>query len=442
MVINAKTTFKSGTQNISDILANIDNTASTANTNAQNAQNVANQAQVEIDALDASVKPITDAIKGSTEIDGGLVTTNVLMVKDSKNAISGGISGLPSDSIAFWSGGSLADAINGNCNVIIRKDGTAKIGSFIISKDKAQIILADGNYATMSAGGIEVTLANGGKATYNSSGVSIIDSNNEEKIKLINGDVSLGYFSDDYEISNSYLDSSTKETLANMSDVIIPIKGNNSVVGWNCTNPKNTRTYELTYGGLIFSLTYSSPSSNYITYFNVKVALIEGDKGLVVRTFKEYAVKISYLNGYRYQVLENQEVNVNNSDSLNWGDIWTGNSTVLNSSKVTIKDTSNNISVGRWEMALVINRFTKNTYGELVSSPPSSTYKIEWSNASYYIKLIEYRPKTLIGTNGFVNFNSIDKYFGAYLDSSNEYHIKGRGIVDIQNVVSTTNEEE
>ena len=132
----------------------------------------------------------------------------------------------------------------------------------------------------------------------------------------------------------------------------------------------------------------------------------------------------------------------NNNILKNWSSKVGSNSKIGEVISSFNKDTSNNISVGRWEMALVINRFTKNTYGELVSSPPSSTYKIEWSNASYYIKLIEYRPKTLIGTNGFVNFNSIDKYFGAYLDSSNEYHIKGRGIVDIQNVVSTTNEEE
>ena len=57
------------------------------------------------------------------------------MVKDNKNAISGGISGQSTDNIAFWSGGTLQDAIDGNCNVIIRKDGTAKIGSFIIDKD-------------------------------------------------------------------------------------------------------------------------------------------------------------------------------------------------------------------------------------------------------------------------------------------------------------------
>ena len=70
----------------------------------------------DVDALDASVKPITDAIKGSTEIEGGLVTTNVVMVKDSNNVISGGISGVSSDNISFWSGGTLNDAINNLCN--------------------------------------------------------------------------------------------------------------------------------------------------------------------------------------------------------------------------------------------------------------------------------------------------------------------------------------
>lgn len=160
MVINAKTTFKGNTQSISDVLANIDNTASTAKNNAntanntattakntadnanakaQNAQNVANQAQSDVDALDASVKPITNAIKGSTEIAGGLVTTNVVMVKDSNNVIRGGISGQSSNNISFWSGGTLNDAINNLCNIILRKDGSAKIGNFIVEKDYIKV---------------------------------------------------------------------------------------------------------------------------------------------------------------------------------------------------------------------------------------------------------------------------------------------------------------
>ena len=99
------------------------------------------------------------------------------------------------DNIAFWSGGTLADAINGNCNVIIRKDGTAKIGSFVISKDKAQIILADGNYANnVSRWYRSHTCEMVAKQLIIVVGFLLLIAIMKKKIKLINGDVSLGYF--------------------------------------------------------------------------------------------------------------------------------------------------------------------------------------------------------------------------------------------------------
>lgn len=438
MVINAKTTFKSGTQNISDILASIDNSAITANTNAQNAQNVANQAQEDVDALDASVKPITDAIKGSTEINGGLVSTNVLMVKDANNTIKGGISGV-NDNIAFWSGGTYQQAVNGNCNIIIRKDGTAKIGSFIISKDKAQIILADGNYATMSADGIEVTLANGGKATYNSSGVSIVDSNNEEKIKLINGDVSLGYFRKVRDTSYPSIDTISRSTPPSITGEIVEITGNGGhLLGWTTQVAKNTRIYQLKCGRLAFSTTYSStPSSYYVEYYNIKIVLLKSSN-TITNTLLKYAVKVTR---DAYYVSEGIEVTKDNYNSLSWSRSETGGSITLNNTTININDVLDNASLGTWNLGISMNRIATTSSGT-TSAVVGSTYKLEWFSASAYIKLEEYTPKTLIGTNGFINFNTSNKYFGAYLDSSNEYHIEGRGHVDIQNVVSTTNEEE
>lgn len=66
------------------------------------------------------VKHLTDALKGTTEVVGGLLMTNVLMLKDENGAVKAGMSGLTDDSttqgsesegVAMWSGGTYADAL-------------------------------------------------------------------------------------------------------------------------------------------------------------------------------------------------------------------------------------------------------------------------------------------------------------------------------------------
>lgn len=71
-----------------------------------------------------STELITKAIQGSTDINGGLVATHLLMLKNTSNTITGGVSGLSSDNVGFWSGGSYDDALSGQAKSIIRKDGS------------------------------------------------------------------------------------------------------------------------------------------------------------------------------------------------------------------------------------------------------------------------------------------------------------------------------
>ncbi len=89
-------------------------------------------------AKEDTITPLYEALRGSTEIEGGLVSTNVLMVKDSNGNTTGGVNGLEGEiynNVAFWAGGSFNDAINDICNIVIRKNGTAKIGNFIVNQD-------------------------------------------------------------------------------------------------------------------------------------------------------------------------------------------------------------------------------------------------------------------------------------------------------------------
>jgi len=93
-------------------------------------------------ALDYLATAIQD---GSTDIEGGLINTNVLMVKDTNGKVRGGISGLASDNIGFWTGGTYQDAINNNANVIFRKDGSISLaGGKIIGTSDGSLFVDAG----------------------------------------------------------------------------------------------------------------------------------------------------------------------------------------------------------------------------------------------------------------------------------------------------------
>jgi len=107
------------------------------------------------------IKHLTDALKGTTEVSGGMVMTNVLMLKGTDDKTHAGMSGLEDDNILLWADvdanrGSYQNALaQKNRNVselgkndittLFKKDGTAKIGVFSIDKQKARVKVYNGN---------------------------------------------------------------------------------------------------------------------------------------------------------------------------------------------------------------------------------------------------------------------------------------------------------
>lgn len=75
------------------------------------------------------------ALQGSTDISGGLLATNVLLMKNSNNAITGGMSGLTDDNVGMWTGGTYADAIASLSKIIMRKDGSGQLAGGKITFD-------------------------------------------------------------------------------------------------------------------------------------------------------------------------------------------------------------------------------------------------------------------------------------------------------------------
>jgi len=151
--------------------------------------------EVEIAALDYLKAALND---GSTEIAGGLLMTNVLMLKNLAGAVTAGMSGLTkktgtstADNVLLWGGGTYEEAFyaanNANyykaasgttpITTLIKKDGTGKIGVFKISSTQ-----------------ITVDVPNQGKIVIDGSssnaGIYIQDTNGNNKIVIVPRSVS------------------------------------------------------------------------------------------------------------------------------------------------------------------------------------------------------------------------------------------------------------
>ena len=70
------------------------------------------------------------------------------MVKDTNGKVRGGISGLASDNIGFWTGGNYQAAINNDANVIFRKDGSFSLAGGKISGTNDGALSVDAGVVT------------------------------------------------------------------------------------------------------------------------------------------------------------------------------------------------------------------------------------------------------------------------------------------------------
>ena len=141
---------------------------------------IATEFQEPISQHDYLTKVLTD---GSTEIEGGLVMTNVLALKDiqvnpdgtTTEQVTAGVSGVKDDNVLMWGGGTYEEAINAasadndfhvgenktgrQITSLLKKDGQGKIGIFRISDTQAIVKTNQGEVlidATDDNGGVFV----------------------------------------------------------------------------------------------------------------------------------------------------------------------------------------------------------------------------------------------------------------------------------------------
>ena len=135
------------------------------------------------------IEHITDALRGTTDIAGGLVMTRVMMLKNENDVVTAGMSGLTGtaankENVLLWGGGTYNDALNASqdsnysksssgepITTLLKKDGTGKIGIFKISDTQA-IVDVPGQGKVV----IDASDSNGG--------ITFLDSSEQPIIKM------------------------------------------------------------------------------------------------------------------------------------------------------------------------------------------------------------------------------------------------------------------
>lgn len=233
----------------------------------------------------SALEYLAEAIQdGSTDIEGGLVTTNVLMVKDTNGTVRGGMSGLKSDNVGFWTGGTYQNAVGGSANVIFRKDGSFS--------------LADGKISGTAAGALSV---DGGVVTGNIESQNW-DGENGSRLNLLDGSLEFGNTIkvDSFAKEIIVKDGATQNTGVRIGDFLLSptaggagaldedLSGSRTVDAWPVLNPQDppfVLMEDLTYingSGVIGSSsstvsTNLTAGNNYTFQTNINVRITRGN---------------------------------------------------------------------------------------------------------------------------------------------------------------------
>lgn len=98
----------------------------------------ANQAiQAAIKSFIDSYAYLKDAIAGTTEVQGGLLLANVLLLKNALNQVTAGISGLSSNNLFLFANetDALSAALNDIATFLLRRDGTGNMGNLRFTRN-------------------------------------------------------------------------------------------------------------------------------------------------------------------------------------------------------------------------------------------------------------------------------------------------------------------
>lgn len=318
------------------------------------------------------VEHLTSALKGTTEIAGGLVMTQALMLKNENNVVAAGMSGLQGskdnpENVLLWGGGTYKEAVNaaasptydkGNgipITTLLKKDGTGKMGIFKINDTQAVVDVPNQGKVI-----IDASTANGG--------IFIHDKDDAQRIIISPKTISEGGYA-----PPSIVNWAASQTTSNVT---------NPTANYNITGEyKNitlTPTKQIEAEGSIkkFDITL---------YFSEMKCYVQSNPTTILSGSLVFYVKLMSTDNIVYYTSPSYVV-----DSVPYQKI--------------VSIPSINVPSGTYYIVLSIAH--KSNY---TNAPHVCSFKVNYSwNAGFYPT---YDSKTIICKDGFISAYDITKYF-------------------------------
>ena len=334
--------------------------------------------------------------ENTTDITGGLVMTNVLMLKDLANAggsVGAGMSGVNSDNVLLWGGGTYEDAVHAKDNdfeklngsaitTLLKKDGTGKIGIFKISD--TQVIVDVPNQGKVI---IDASTTNGGIRILNSQGrinAALLPTSISSFKPLTDNSVTGSERSVYFSMSTQSM-TSTSKTIALSRTGSFTTSGTTTETLEQYTKKTTITTASTRVGGNTVTLNGSIRTSNHDMFVRVTCELLyNGNSIYSINHTEEVQV------GYNYISLSNVQLSFPNSI--------TKTLTVSNSINMQLKVT------------VTITGASSGAYIDAVSLNVSMGSIYMYYKATTAVTYT-YPAQTIIGSDGLISLVSNSKYF-------------------------------
>lgn len=337
--------------------------------------------------------------QNTTTITGGLLMTNVLMLKDlaqgsTTAAVTAGMSGINDDNILMWGGGTYEEAVaaKGNDNyyksgttpitTLLKKDGTGKIGIFKISDTQAIVDVPNQGKVI-----IDASTTNGG--------IRILNSEGRINAALLPTSISSFKPLTDNSVTGSersvYFSMSTQSVTSTSKTITLSRTGSFTTSGTTTetleqyTKKTTITTASTRVGGNTVTLNGSIRTSNHDMFVRVTCELLyNGNSIYSINHTEEVQV------GYNYISLSNVQLSFPNSI--------TKTLTVSNSINMQLKVT------------VTITGASSGAYIDAVSLNVSMGSIYMYYKATTAVTYT-YPAQTIIGSDGLISLVSNSKYF-------------------------------
>ena len=340
---------------------------------------------------------LSSAMKGTTDIIGGLVLTNLIQLKNESGQVTAGITGLTTSNdsgqgnLFAWAGGTMDQAIAGNTPVLLKRNGTgSKIGCFIVEdNDKIKVTTANG-YVLIDADG----------------GVSLHKSDGIETVRIKPDDVS----EDDLPTTTTLGSFAYNATLATRSNTSTYSTAEYTLGSYSCQES----------GEYVIHLENSNKQGIKVTASVSGTYMgILGGTSVYAEVYSELCLK----EGSNYTVLDFRYSGSNLSEA---GSVsLSATYTTDNAWKIRYK-----VQLVKGKTYSLVYRCRCNRIGQINGYITNATLTLKASSSSGTIKnmLLKQSSKTIIGNNGIMVAQNMLSYFFANIYGVDDIDVRMVGL--------------